>query len=123
MERALYAILPFVRRHLDDHEESLADLFAPSVDGLPEPDVESGIVAGYRALASEPGAFVKLSELRRKLADLPRADTDAALDRMYQAQQINMIPQSNRRDLSASDRESALRIGGEDKHLISIERR
>jgi hypothetical protein len=123
MERALYAILPFIRRHLDGHGESLADLFAPGVGGPPEQDVESGIVTGYRALASEPGAFVKLSELRQKLADIPRADADVALDRMYQAQRINLIPQSNRRELSASDRESALRIGGEDKHLISIEHR
>jgi hypothetical protein len=122
MERTLYALLPFVRRHLDGHGENLADLFAPGTGkAAPEHDAEADIAAGYRALTSEPGAFVKLAELREKLTDLPRAETDAALDRMYRAQQINLIPQSNRRELTEADHESALRIGGEDKHLISIE--
>lgn len=123
MERALYALLPHVRRHLDGHGESLGDLFAPGADAPSGQDAESSIVAGYRALATEPGAFIKLSELRQKLADVPRADTDVALGRMYRAQHINLIPQSNRQRLSDAEREAALRIGGEDKHLISIEPR
>jgi hypothetical protein len=123
MERTLYALLPFVRRHLEDHKESLADLFASGTDVTPEQDVESSIRAGYRALTSDAGAFIKLSDLRQKLADVSRTDLDTALDRMYRAQLINLIPQSNRRELTDADRESALRIGGEDKHLVSIEPR
>ena len=46
---------------------------------------------------------------------------DSALAAMFTAQRINLIPQSNQRALSDADRESALRIGGENKHLISIE--
>jgi hypothetical protein len=34
---------------------------------------------------------------------------------------VNLIPQSNQQALAAADRESALRIGGEHKHLISID--
>jgi hypothetical protein len=120
IERAMYAVLPFVRRHLDRRGEDLTDLFAA---GGSHDDAESGIATGYRALASEPGAFVRLAELRDKLAGLPRDETDAALGRMYREQLINLIPQSNRRELTAEDRASALRIGGEDKHLISIEPR
>jgi hypothetical protein len=41
---------------------------------------------------------------------------------MYRAQEINLIPESNQQTLTDADRESALRVGGENKHLISIER-
>lgn len=123
IERAVYALLPFVRRYVEGHGESLGDLIAPGTGGTPDLDAESLVEAGYRALAGEPGAFVRLAELRGKLGDTPRAKTDAALDRMYRAQRINLIPQSNRRELTQADHESAVRIGGEDKHLISIEPR
>jgi hypothetical protein len=40
---------------------------------------------------------------------------------MFTVRRVNLIPQSNQQALTAADRESALRIGGEHKHLISIE--
>jgi hypothetical protein len=40
---------------------------------------------------------------------------------MFTAQRVNLIPQSNRQALTAADRDSALRIGGEHKHLMSID--
>jgi hypothetical protein len=127
MERAFYTVLHALGRYLDRTDRSLADVFAPSRP--PEPNdafathsIESSIFATYRDLAGEPGDFIKLSQLRRKLATVSRDDLDTTLDRLYQEQYVNLIPQSNQRALTASDRESALRIGGEDKHLISIEK-
>jgi hypothetical protein len=38
---------------------------------------------------------------------------------MYRAQRVNLIPQSSPRALSDVDREAVLRIGGQDKHLMS----
>jgi hypothetical protein len=38
---------------------------------------------------------------------------------MYRSQRINLIPQSSPRALSAEDREAAICIGGQDKHLMS----
>ena len=38
---------------------------------------------------------------------------------MYRSQRVNLIPQSAQRTLTAEDREAALRIGAENKHLIS----
>jgi hypothetical protein len=126
MERALYTVLHALGRYLDRSDRSLADLFAPSrtADGdeLETHSIEASIFAGYRQLAGEPGDFIKLSQLRRKLASTARDELDATLDRLYQEQYVNLIPQSNQRTLTAADRESALRIGGEDKHLISIEK-
>jgi hypothetical protein len=40
---------------------------------------------------------------------------------MFTARRVNLIPQANQSALTAEDREAALRLGGEHKHLISIE--
>jgi hypothetical protein len=125
--RALYGVLGGLGRYLDGTGQSLADVFVSTSDAAPRPDagidIEASILAGYRALASEPGEFVKLSGLRRELVEISRAEADAALAEMYRGQRINLIPQSDQMTLTTEDRQSALRIGGEHKHLISIERR
>jgi hypothetical protein len=131
MERALYAILGGLDRYMHGTGKVVSDIFNPRYDGASaengsrpgriEPaDVESSILNCYSALASKPGEFVKLSDLRGQLADMPRRDTDAALGEMYRNQRVNLIPQSNQLALTADDRASALHIGGEDKHLISV---
>lgn len=132
MERAFYTVLAGLSRYLDVGRLSLADVFAPAKDAphssagdapLYEAEVEDAIAKGYRSLAREPAEFVKLSGLREQLGHLPRMAVDDALQRMYKAQRVNLVPQSNQRALTEADRDSAVRIGGEDKHLISIERR
>ena len=125
MERALYVLLASLKRYLDGTNRTLADLIAPAADGQPLTDaaVEERIMAGYRTLAGEPGAFIRLSGLRRELGQLPQAATDAALDRLYRSQRINLVPQPDQWSLSDDDRAAALHIGGEDKHLISVEPR
>jgi hypothetical protein len=84
-------------------------------------DLTAFIETGYRALAAKAGEFVSLRELRLRLTDRTRPEVDAALTAMFTAQRVNLIPQSNQQALSDADREAALRIGGEYKHLISIE--
>jgi hypothetical protein len=84
-------------------------------------DLTVRIEAAYRGLATRPSEFIKLKALRDRLADIPRPALDAALGSMYAALRVNLIPQSNQQSLTAGDREAALRIGGEHKHLISIE--
>lgn len=110
MERALYAILGGIARHLDDTERSLADIFrrpaagkggageesaAPSGGGDISGDIDAEIMTAYHALASHPGEFVKLRELRGKLTGIPRAELDAALTRLYRARHVNLVPQAN----------------------------
>jgi hypothetical protein len=125
MERALYAVLGGLGRYLRGSGQSLADIFNQGHDVRPaeDIDVEACIEAGYQALTRGPGEFVKLRELRLRLPEIPRSDVDSALDKMYQEQRVNLIPQSNQQALSDADRESALRVGGEYKHLISIGQR
>jgi hypothetical protein len=39
---------------------------------------------------------------------------------MYRAQRVNLVPQDNQQALTDADRQAALRVGGEFKHLLSV---
>ena len=121
LERAHYRVFAVFARYLDAAGLSLADIVRPEAEAEAEADLTACIEAGYRSLAAGSGEFVSLRELRLRLPGRPRPDVDAALAALFTAQRINLIPQSNQRALSEADREAALRIGGECKHLISIE--
>jgi hypothetical protein len=130
LERAHYMVFGVFARYLNAAGLSLADIIRPATAGetadetidetAGEADLTASIEAGYRSLAAA-GEFVGLRELRLRLPGRPRPDVDAALAALFTAQRINLIPQSNQRALSDADHEAALRIGGEYKHLISIE--
>ncbi len=122
LERAHAVVFGALARYLDASRLSLADVFGPR-PAAPEPaiNVAARVEDGYRALAPARGQFIGLRALRLHLADLPRPQLDAALAAMFTTQRINLIPQSSQQALTAADRESALRLGGEFKHLISIE--
>ena len=133
LERAHYRVFAVFARYLDAAGLSLADVVRPEAEAeaaraeaeaeaeAAEVDLTACIEAGYRSLAAGSGEFVSLRALRLRLPGRPRPDVDAALAALFTAQRINLIPQSNQRALSEADREAALRIGGEYKHLISIE--
>ena len=127
LERAHHRVFAVFARYLDAAGLSLADIVRPEAEAEAEAETEAEadlttcIEAGYRSLAAGFGEFVSLRELRLRLPGLPRPDVDAALAALFTAQRINLIPQSNQRALSDADREAALLIGGECKHLISIE--
>ena len=114
LERAHYLVFGVLARYLDAAKLTLADI----VDAN---DTAARIEGGYRSLAAGAGEFVRLRELRLRLPDVARADLDSALVALFTEQRINLIPQENQQALTDADRESALRIGGENKHLISIE--
>lgn len=121
MEGALYAVLGGLARYLDHFEQSLAEVFEQRGPSKPV-DIDEIITSAYLRLADEPGKFVKLRELRAQLSDVPREELDAALERLYRAQQVNLVPQSNQQALTEADRAAVVRIGGEAKHMISIRR-
>ena len=120
LERGHYLVLGAFARYMDASGLILADVFSPARAG-DATDVAARVTDGYQALAPATGAFVKLRELRLRLADVTRADLDSALTALFTAQRINLIPESHQQALSTADRESAIRVGGEYKHLISIE--
>jgi hypothetical protein len=124
LERAHYLVFGVFMRSMNASGLRLADVFSPaspSGGAVDATGVAAQVEAGYLALAPARGEFVKLRELRLHLADITRADLDTALAAMFTGQRINLIPESHQQALSDADRESALRLGGEYKHLISIE--
>ena len=84
-------------------------------------DVDA-VVAAYRRLARDNRDLVSLTKLRAALpADMSRQRVDAALRRMALARGVSVVPQSNQKTLTAEDRLAMVRIGNEDKSLVSID--
>jgi hypothetical protein len=83
----------------------------------PGDDLQSRIAA----VAAESGRdWVSLAEVRRRLPDVPRDELDAALRAMHRSGNANLVPEANRKALTDEDRAASLRVGGEDKELLSV---
>lgn len=142
--RALFAVLAGLGRHFAREDLRLADVFVPATDAVeaveesvqtaPVPstsddvqindgqiNIEARVVAAYRALAAKPGAWVSLRRLRPNLSGIDRSVVDAALVSLYTQSGITLIPEENQKSLTPDDRAAAVSIGGQDKHLISME--
>ncbi|MFG1802615.1 hypothetical protein ACGFI4_20965 [Micromonospora carbonacea] len=78
------------------------------------------VVSAYRALADAPGAWVSLRRLRPFFADVPREDLDESLRRLSRAEGVALAPESNQKTLTGADLAAALRLGGQDNHLLAI---
>jgi hypothetical protein len=132
---ALYAVLAGLHRYLERSDRKLADVFrreaATAVSGhsgtpgapgpSATPELERRVRAAYRSLAREPRGWVSLAQLRPLLGDIAREDLDATLRRMSLTARATLVPRSNQKVLSDREREAAVRIGGEDNHLLSID--
>ena len=91
----------------------------------PPGDIPGQVRAAFRVLVADPGpwtphGFASIARLRERLPGIPRADLDAALIRMYENQEINLVPQSNQMRLTEAERAAAVRCGGQDKHHLSF---
>ncbi|MEU8184281.1 hypothetical protein AB0B85_30245 [Micromonospora sp. NPDC049044] len=82
--------------------------------------VEALVRSAYRDLATAPGAWVGLADVRDRLADTDRASLDAALRAMVGREDVRIIPVANTKSLTARDRAAAVRIGNEDNHALAI---
>ena len=51
----------------------------------------------------------------------PHADVDAALHTLYRTDGVSLIPEENQKALTSADRDAAVTIGKQAKHLIAIE--
>ncbi|ASW56193.1 hypothetical protein [Plantactinospora sp. KBS50] len=74
----------------------------------------------YRGLATAPGDYIMLADLRSALDRLSRAEVDAALVRLNRDRDVHLVPESNQKVLRPEERAAAVRIGNQDKHLIAI---
>jgi hypothetical protein len=71
-------------------------------------------------LAPRAGAWISISEIRRKLSDATPTDLDTALRDLERAPDVNIVPQSNQKALTEDDRRAAVTIGGQRKHFLAI---
>ncbi|MEV6980261.1 hypothetical protein AB0M95_03220 [Sphaerisporangium sp. NPDC051017] len=130
MERNGYKLLDIFGPSAVSMNEAPTPIAAESVSSHPVPattikasessDLEALIRAAYKVLAKEPGAWVGLAEIRSRLGDVPRAQLDQVLRLMNRSSDVNLVPESNNKSLSKEDREAAVNIGDQDKHLLSI---
>jgi hypothetical protein len=90
----------------------------PTVDDR-IPSVISDILAWD---GSRPGELVSLVRVRDELGDLHRSDVDAALLRLDRARVIQLEPDPNRIALTDRVKAAAIRLGGEDMHLVALVR-
>ncbi|MEU7972403.1 hypothetical protein AB0B48_10200 [Micromonospora sp. NPDC049089] len=142
--RSLFVVLSNLHRSLDRLRVSHGDFFkqtgatatvneprpeapAPTVRATAAPaapvsaaEVEALVRSAYRDLATAPGAWVGLADVRDRLADTDRAALDAALRAMVGREDVRIIPVANTKSLTARDRAAAVRIGNEDNHALAI---
>lgn len=95
------------------------EMFA-HVAAAPVDDLETRIRAAYDSLAPRPRAWLRHTDVRRKLADVPDDALDRAFRALSRAEDVDMMPESNQKTLTPDDRRNAVRVGGQDTHLIAI---
>ena len=115
-----YLVLAGFERFLRRENKHLADVFAIEAE-VTEEEVESRIRTAYRKLARSPGDWIGLADVRPLLGDAPTKFVDTVLKQLSRARQIQLAPDSDRKSLTAEDHKAAIRIGGQDNHLLLIE--
>ncbi|WCN84072.1 hypothetical protein [Micromonospora sp. LH3U1] len=130
--RSLFVVLSNLHRSLDRLRVSHGEFFkqtdatAPPASEprqeapAPTADVEALVRAAYRELATAPGAWVGLADVRDRLADTDRTALDGALRAMLGREDVRIIPVANTKSLTPRDRAAAVRIGNEDNHALAI---
>lgn len=98
------------------------EMFARGAEAPPalDDDLDARIRKLYDSLAPQPGAWVTHTALRRKLGDVPGEALDEAFRLLSRAEDVEMMPESNQKTLTEEDRRNAVRVGGQDTHLIAI---
>ncbi|TNC21780.1 hypothetical protein [Amycolatopsis alkalitolerans] len=115
--RLLYGSLHCIDQHLKAAGLTMADFFLPPR----KPEIGDQLRDAYRTLAPRPGAWVGLARLRDALPQVSRQQFDEAMLQLDLLPHVYLIPEANRKALTSADRKAAIHVGGEDKHLLSIQ--
>jgi hypothetical protein len=75
----------------------------------------------YRQLASVPGDWVSITELRARLPHVPAEALTEVLRGMDRLEDAHLAPEPNQRLLTPADRAAAVVVGGMDNHLIKVD--
>jgi len=129
---ALEAVLRRLDAFLRARSLTLADVFqvtpvaeaspagekAPGPPPLPERIRQACLAlshGGYRAA-------IRLADLKHALPDVPWGEIEAALLTMQQAAELSLHSIENPREISDADHQAAIRILGQERHLIYLEK-
>jgi len=124
----LGALLARLGVYMSVSDVALADIIRPvprETAIRPEPD--AGLAGRIRAayLAESRGAVnqrVHLAAIRARLADVGRAELDAALMAMAQAGGAGLLPLDDPREIGAADHDAAISIGVQARHILWLDR-
>jgi hypothetical protein len=110
----LFAVLDSVGQYLAHSGTKFGEFF--------QPDIETWIRAVYTELTvrRKPGTWIMLSAIRPWLEETPRDIVDAELDRMIEQPDIHLIAEPKPSSLTDDDRNAAVDVGGEHRHLLKI---
>jgi hypothetical protein len=120
---ALYAMLGAIKRYLDLANVPYSDFFLPDANPrveLTPAEIEARIRTAYAALAREPGDWVGLADLRDRLDGMNRDQVDRVLMTMNRTKGITVAAESNQKALTKRDRDAAVEIGNQHRHLLAI---
>jgi hypothetical protein len=94
----------------------------PPVPTSPQPtDLRERIRAAFLKLTGDKfNTRVRLADLRALLSDLDRATQDEAIFAVAHESDADLLQLDNRIDITDADREAALQVGNEPRHLLWI---
>lgn len=125
--RALGAALSALHDNLrervlrDGEYRRFGEMFARAPEPPPaEQDLEARVREAYDSLAPHPGTWVRHTDVRRQIGGVPAETLDEVFRLLSLAEDVEMMPESNQKTLSEEDRRNAVRVGGQDTHLIAI---
>lgn len=125
----LRLLLLRLKTFLDHRNLSLGDLFAVGTDQVDAPakseadgDVTGRVASAYLALSGgEANVRVRLADLRRAVASVPRTDLDRALFDLEANGEASLYRLDNPNEIGPEDRAAALRTPlGEERHIIYL---
>lgn len=75
----------------------------------------------YGELSVKSQDWIRLARIRPQTDGIDREAVDAVLMKMIKTGRVHLAPDSNRKVLTDEDHRAAVRIGGEENHLLAIE--
>jgi hypothetical protein len=121
MVHSFYLLLGTFNDYLQREKLDVTDVFTQQHIDLGSEEIEKRIKAAYRTLAGKSHDWVGLVDLRPLLGAVVTERVDEVLKELSRTGRISLVPESNRKALGTADHKAAIRIGGEDNHLIAIE--
>lgn len=122
----LAGVLARLRDGLSAHDLVLADLFpcpeAPLSSSTARPeDLHDRIRDVCLAVGGGAGRVrIRIAELRTRLADVPRAELDAALRALEAGGALRLFPLDDPRSIDETDRHAAIGSGDHARHLVYL---